>query len=99
MAKEEEEEAEATYLIRFIKQTQPVAHPERINVISLAALAELVRLDILLADDLLRHNTAVPVPANTLLPWRERENRYISSNNVRNCPPSSRTAWITWFRN
>lgn len=56
-----------TYLIRFVEQTQAMAHPQRINVIRLAALAELVRLDVLQAHNLLRHDASVPVPADALL--------------------------------
>lgn len=56
-----------SYLIRFIEQTQTVAHPQRIYIIRLAAVAELVRLDILEADNLLGHDATVPVPADALL--------------------------------
>lgn len=57
-----------SYLVRFIEQTESMAHPQRINIIRLTALAELVGLDILEAYNLLRHDATVPVSANTLLP-------------------------------
>lgn len=67
------ERQQKTYLIRFIEQTQAMAHPQRINVIRLAALAELVRLDVLQADNLLRHDASVPVPADALLSYSGRK--------------------------
>lgn len=54
-------------LVRFVQQTQAVTDAQRIDVVLFAAVAELVRLNVLQADDRLGHDAAVPVAAEALL--------------------------------
>lgn len=58
----------ANYLVGLVKEADTVSYPQGIHVIRLTALRELVWLNILKADDGLRHDATVPVSTEAFFP-------------------------------
>lgn len=59
------------HLVRLVVKAEAVAVLQQLYVVRLATLGELVRLNVLQADDRLHHDAPVPVAADALAPWKK----------------------------